>query len=315
MATFHGIIAIVLWGLLALLGTVTANIPAFQLLSLCFCISALIVIAKRIFTKKPILTKPSLTLSQWGFGVAGLFGFHFCYFMALKYAPVIEVSLIVYLWPVLLAVLVATKQTLIRALLGGCLGFIGIAFIIIGDSELSLNNEYVIGYLLSIACALIWSSYSWFLSRSNNEVEDIGWLSAAVALISLIAHFQLETSNWNFSLQEWMGIILLGLGPVGGAFYLWDIGLKQGNKQLLASLSFSAPLISSAALSLAGFNTWTFNIVLALGFILSGALVTNMKCKPCFAINNALRSNRLFNKLLFKKRISLKATTVSGLPK
>lgn len=284
MATLYGVTAVILWGLLALLGTTTTQIPAFQLLSLCFCISALIMVAKRILTNKPVLTKPSLTPTQWLLGIAGLFGFHFCYFIALKYAPAIEISLIVYFWPLLLAVFVATKQTLVRALFGGCLGFVGIAFIIIGDGSLALNQAHITGYVLAIACAMIWSSYSWYLSKSNNKVDDIGWLSAAVALLSLVAHLQLETSNWNFSSSEWLGIVLLGLGPVGGSFYLWDIGLKHGNKQLLASLSFSAPLISSVALSLAGVNSWSFNIVLALGFILAGAVVSNMKPRQTKAI-------------------------------
>lgn len=280
MATLYGLIAIILWGTLALLGTITTNIPAFQLLSLCFSISAIIVIIKRIVIKKPIFSKPTLTKAQWLIGIVGLFGFHFCYFMALKFAPVIEVSLIVYLWPLLLAILVANKQNRFRALIGGCLGFIGIAFIIIGNGELTLNNEYRIGYLLAAICAIIWGCYSWFLSTSNNEVEDIGWLSAAVSLLALIAHWQLETSNWSFSLSEWLGILLLGFGPVGGAFYLWDLSLKNGNKQLLASLSFTTPLISSVILAIAGFNAWSINIIIALGLVLAGAVIANMKEKP-----------------------------------
>jgi len=279
MATLYGFIAIGLWGTLALLGTITAEIPAFQLLSLCFTISAIIVISKRIANKKPVFTAPSLTLKQWLLGIIGLFGFHFCYFMALKFAPVIEVSLIVYLWPLLLATLVANKQSRFRALTGGCLGFIGIAFIIVGNGELALNSDYRIGYLLAAVCAVIWGSYSWFLSTSDNDVEDIGWLSAAVALLALLAHWQFETSNWSFSLSEWAGILLLGLGPVGGAFYLWDIALKKGNQQLLASLSFSTPLISSVILAIAGFNAWSVNIIIALALILIGAIIANSQPK------------------------------------
>jgi len=280
MATLYGFMAIGLWGTLALLGVITADIPAFQLLSLCFAISAMIVVIKRVIIKKPVFSKPTLTKTQWLVGIVGLFGFHFCYFMALKFAPVIEVSLIVYLWPLLLAILVANKQNRLRALIGGCLGFIGIAFIIVGNGELTLNNEYRIGYLLAAICAIIWGCYSWFLSTSNNEVEDIGWLSVAVAILAFIAHWQLETSNWSFSLSEWAGILLLGLGPVGGAFYLWDVSLKNGNKQLLASLSFSTPLISSVILAIAGFNNWSVNIVIALTLILLGAVIANMKVKP-----------------------------------
>ncbi|WP_028862746.1 DMT family transporter [Psychromonas aquimarina] len=292
MATIYGLSAVILWGMLALLGTVTVEIPAFQLLSLCFCISALIIVIKRIISRKAVFKKPSLTVNQWLFGTAGLFGFHFCYFMAMKYAPAIEVSLIVYIWPLLLAVFVATKQSLLKALSGGCAGFIGISFIIIGNGDFSLDYNYLTGYLLAAACALIWSSYSWYLSKSNNDVEDIAWLSVAVALLSFLAHLQLEPSSWDFTLSQWAGIILLGLGPVGGSFYLWDIGLKHGNKQLLASLSFSAPLISSFALYAAGLNTWSFNITAAVGLILSGALITNMKGKQNLKVLNQHKQSK-----------------------
>ena len=77
--------------------------------------------------------------------------------------------------------------------------------------------------------------------------------------------------------MQWLGILLLGLGPVGGAFYLWDFGLKKGNKQLLASLSFFTPLLSSVLLSLAGLHDWSINIIIAVVLIMLGAAVSNSK--------------------------------------
>ncbi len=279
MASAMGISAILLWGVLALLGTMTSSIPAFQLLALCFSLSASLMVAKRVVMKQPLLTLPTLTACQWLFGIAGLFGFHFCYFMAIKFAPAIEVSLIVYLWPLLLTVFVVSRNQLVQALLGGTLGFVGIAFIIVGDGELALNGSYMKGYALSMCCALIWSSFSWYLSTSNNDVDDIGWLSAAVALLSFAAHFSLEQGHWGFSWREVVGVVLLGLGPVGGAFYLWDVGMKRGNRQLLASLSFSTPLLSSFALSLAGLVDWSLNLVVAVVLVTLGAIVSNYKSK------------------------------------
>ena len=150
---------------------------------------------------------------------------------------------------------------------------------IIGDGELNMSSDYLLGYSLAIACALIWSSYSWFVSYSDSHVEDIAWQSAAVSALSLIASYSLESPNWHFTANEWLGVLLLGLGPVGGSFYLWDLGLKRGNKQLLASLSFSAPLISSILLALAGISIWSINIAIALGLILLGAGIANFTPK------------------------------------
>lgn len=290
MATIYGVLAIVLWGALALLGVNTKAIPAFQLLFMCFLISASLMFIRRFLIGHPLFCKPAMTLPQWLFGTGALFGFHFCYFIALKHAPAIEVSLICYFWPMLLAMLVAGKATRLRALAGGICGFIGIGFIILGDAGISFNAEFVLGYALAGICALIWSSYSWYLSKSSGELDDIGWLSLAVALLSLAVHFCLESplsgelmanqsviSQWQFDGKQWLGIILLGLGPVGGAFYLWDLGLKKGNKQLLASMSFCSPLISSVLLALAGDNTWSVNIFIALALILLGGLIANKK--------------------------------------
>lgn len=289
MQTTLGILAIVMWSCLALLGVNTAAIPAFQLLSLCFAISALLMFIKRLILKENLFSKPTLSVKQWLVGVGGLFGFHYCYFTALKIAPAIEVSLIAYLWPMLLAVFIATKATRIKALLGGLIGFIGVSFIIVGDTDLAYNPDYIKGYALAACCAILWSTYSWFFSKSDsnaaNSVDNIGWLSLVTALFALIAHFQLETvylsssqlssQNWQFTFQQWISIILLGIGPVGGAFYLWDIALKQGNKKLLASLSFCTPLISSIILALVGLNLWSSNILISLSLILLGALVSN----------------------------------------
>ena len=50
-----------------------------------------------------------------------------------------------------------------------------------------------------------------------------------------------------------------GVGPVGAAFLLWDIGMKQGNVPLLGVLSYASPIISTALLVALGLAepTWS----------------------------------------------------------
>lgn len=283
MATFYGIIAILMWGLLALLGSETTVIPAFQLLFICFLISTLIMFIRRAVRRESVWRLPDMNISQWLIGTTGLFGFHFFYFMALRQAPALEVSLIVYLWPLLLAVMVATTGHRVQAILGGGVGFMGIVVIMAGNGELSLSAEASAGYLLALLCALIWSSYSTYLANSAGDADDIGWISLAVALLSLLAHLTLEShfsinlTQWQFDASTWFGAILLGLGPVGGAFFLWDQGLKRGNQSLLASLSFCAPLISSVALVIAGKDQPSMTLFVAVALIMLGGLIANWK--------------------------------------
>ena len=280
MSTIFGVLAIFLWGALALLGNLTKALPAFQLLFMCFFVSFLLLFIKRLVTKQPLLALPTLVKAQTIIGIVGLFGFHFCYFMALKYAPLIEVSLIVYLWPLLLGVFVARSENKINAIIGGLVGFIGIVFLISDGSGFTINSQYFLGYLFAASCALLWSSYSLFMTRFDNHVDDIGWLSLYVAILALLAHIYFEQTVTRFSLTQTVGIFLLGLGPVGGAFYLWDIALKRGNKTLLASLSFLTPLLSTVLLVMAQQIHFSWAILIALAFVLIGAAISNYKCRP-----------------------------------
>jgi len=38
-------------------------------------------------------------------------------------------------------------------------------------------------------------------------------------------------------------VVALGLGPVGLAFFTWDVGMKRGDIQMLGTLSYAAPLL------------------------------------------------------------------------
>ena len=220
---------------------------------------------------------PTLSVGQWIVQVGCLFGFHWCYFQAIRLAPAIEVSLIAYLWPLLLGIFVAGSGNRLLALTGGAIGFSGTAILLLNNGEVGFELRHASGYLLAATCALIWSAYSWFLSKSHSDVDDIGWVSLAVALLALSFHFATEVPAWRLTDGKWISALLLGLGPVGGAFYLWDIGMKHGNRLLLASLSFTTPVISSVALFVFEISPLNTAVVTALSFILTGALVANLK--------------------------------------
>ena len=275
--TFIGFLAIALWGTLALLGHYTKAVPPFQLLFICFLISASLLFIKRLVLNTPVFAKPKLNKQEWTVGVAGLFGFHFCYFMALKYASAINVSLIAYLWPMLLALMLSSKTQRLRAVIGSAIGFVGVGCLLNQDQSLVIKSTELIGYGFAFACALIWSAYSYLISKTTGQVDDIGWLSLVVAAFSLIAHVLFESSVWQFDNVTLIAILLLGLGPIGGAFYLWELGMKQGNAKVLASLSYTSPLFSSLLLALFGLTPLSSSIITALFFVLIGGLIASYK--------------------------------------
>jgi drug/metabolite transporter (DMT)-like permease len=68
-------------------------------------------------------------------------------------------------------------------------------------------------------------------------------------------------------------MVALGLGPVGAAFYVWDIGMKRGDIRLLGALSYATPLLSTGFLVLAGFAEPTPALAIAAVLIAGGGLI------------------------------------------
>ena len=67
--------------------------------------------------------------------------------------------------------------------------------------------------------------------------------------------------------------IVIGLGPVGLAFYVWDIGVKRGDIQILGAASYLTPLLSTLFLVLTGYAQYTHFVLVACLLITAGALI------------------------------------------
>ena len=79
------------------------------------------------------------------------------------------------------------------------------------------------------------------------------------------------------SLIQLFVVLLLSIGPAGGAFFLWDLGMKFGNPALLAVIGYSAPLVSTLLMIVFGFaephwSVLTSTVLIALG---GGVVSTN----------------------------------------
>jgi drug/metabolite transporter (DMT)-like permease len=70
-------------------------------------------------------------------------------------------------------------------------------------------------------------------------------------------------------------VLLLGLGPVGGAFFTWDYGVKRGDIQALGASSYAAPLLSTLLLILVGLAPFTFVVAAACLLIVGGAVLAS----------------------------------------
>lgn len=272
-ATFIGFTAVLLWSLLAFLTAASGTVPAFQLTAVTFAIGGLSLLLIRPGAIKA-MRQP---LPVWLLGVGGLFGYHFCYFFALRNAPPVEAGLINYLWPLLIVVfsaLLPGERLRWQHIAGCALALTGAVLVVTRGQGLGFDAQYTIGYATALCAAVIWAAYSVLSRRFAGVSSDaIAGFCLVTAILAAICHLLLEQTVWPTNLWQWAALIGLGLGPVGLAFYVWDIGVKRGDIQVLGAASYSAPLLSTLILILTGYATYSHVILIACLLITAGAVL------------------------------------------
>jgi drug/metabolite transporter (DMT)-like permease len=278
-ATLIGLTAILMWSLLSVLTVATGKIPPFQLAAMTFAIGALVGALTWIGRGEAVkaLRQP---LVAWIVGVGGLFGYHALYFLALRYAPPAEAGLINYLWPLLIVLfssLLPGERLAPHHVIGAALGLVGTVLLLAGDTGAFAPGQVLgqaPGFIAAFVAAFVWATYS-VLSRRLKSVptDAVAGFCAATALFAALVHGLVETTLWPETSVQWLAVVALGIGPVGAAFYSWDIGMKRGDIRVLGAASYATPLLSTAFLVLAGFAKASANIAIAAVLIAGGGLI------------------------------------------
>ena len=276
-ATLIGLTAILMWSLLALLTIGSAPVPPLQLNAVCFGIGGLIGLVWTARTGLAVLGRISWRV--YAFGTIGLFGYHALYFTAFRLGPNASTGLIAYLWPlfiVLLSGLLPGERLRWPHVLGALVALAGAALIVL-SAETGPGGANLPALVLAFLCALTWAGYS-VLSRRLGEVptESVTVFCLATAVLSLATHFALEDTVWPATGLGWGAMLALGIGPVGAAFFTWDIGMKRGDIQLLGVASYAAPLLSTLALVVSGIARPSWTIALAAVLIAGGAALATL---------------------------------------
>jgi drug/metabolite transporter (DMT)-like permease len=275
-ATLIGFSAVAMWALLALLTDASGRTPPFLMSAITFAIGTCVGLVARLFMPAP--DQPvKIPFQVWVIGIAGLFGYHFFYFTALRNAPAVEASLIAYLWPLLIVLgsaLMPGERLRWNHIAGALLGLAGTVLIVTKGGGLAFDSRHAFGYAMAGICAVTWSSYS-LLSRRFPSVPTtiVTWFCAATAVLSFFCHLLIEKTVLPSDAGQWLAVLALGLMPVGAAFYAWDIGVKHGNIQVLGAASYASPLMSTLVLIATGFAEPSATILAACLLITAGAVL------------------------------------------
>jgi drug/metabolite transporter (DMT)-like permease len=238
--------AIALWASLAALGVALAHVPPFLLTGLGLLAGSVIAWPLSGFSLDAWRGLPARTLA-----VYGLFGFHFLLFLALRHANPVAANLVNYLWPLGMVVLAPLLLPAVRWRWGyagaALLGFGGAALAIVARG-VGEGGGSGLGYLFALGSALVWATYSLLTQRvARFPTAAVGAFAAVSGVLALVCHALFEPAV-TLAARDALLIAALGLGPLGGAFFLWDAALKRGDARRIGLLAFLTPLLSTAVL-------------------------------------------------------------------
>lgn len=266
-ANLYALGAIALWAGLASLGTSLRHLPPFLLTGIALVIGSV--------PSWPLVRQWKVPGPTLAVGIYGLFAYHFLLFIALRMAPPVEANLVNYLWPLFIVVLAPLFLPGLSLrpghVVGALLGFAGAAVAILGAG--GATGAWSWGYLPALGAAFIWASYSLLTRRVPAfPTAAIGLFGLVSGLLSLACHVALEP-RVTIAPGDWLLLAVMGLGPLGAAFFLWDKALKLGDARHIGVLSYLTPLASTALLLLVTGRGLSWNIGAAAALIVGGAVL------------------------------------------
>src|SRR3954466_2448920 len=274
-ATLIGFTAILMWSLLSLLTVASGTVPPFQLAAMTFAISGGMGAATWLFrpgAAQALRQRPQV----WALGIGGLFGYHALFFLALRLAPPAEAQLVNYLWPVLIVLLSALlpgEHLRLHHVAGALIALAG-TVLLFTTRGITFAQDYLPGFAAAFVAAFTWAIYS-VLSRRFAAVptDAVAGFCLATAALAALFHLVFEPTQWPQTTGQWLAILVMGIGPVGAAFYVWDIGMKHGDIRILGVVSYLAPLLATACLLLAGYAEASMSLGIAAALIAGGGLI------------------------------------------
>ena len=268
-----GCAALALWAFLAPLTRLAQPLPPLLL-------TALGLAAGGVFGLVAVAARRRLSALRpgpiaWAHGLTGIGGYHALYFAALGWAPAVEANLLNYAWPlliVLLSGLIGGLRLGALRLLGVAMGAAGAVLLLAGEGA-AFPAEAWAGFGCALAAALVWALYSVLAARLGRvPSEAVAGFCLVSAAAAWLAHLALEPPA-ALEARHWAVVALMGLGPTGAAFFLWDHGMKRGDPRLLGTLAYAVPVASTLLLVAIGEGELSARMLAAAALVSGGGLL------------------------------------------
>lgn len=281
-ATIVGGAAVFVWATAPSLAAIGSNVGALPFVAGSLACGFATLLLARLLRGQPVLPMLMVPLPALGLMVLGFLGHNAMFMSALDFAPAGQVTVISYLWPVLVIALqsvLAIARASRLQWIGVGLGFGG--FLVFAGSALSfdgvaaLDGSVVLGFALALGAALSFATYSALRPRiSGGPVDAVGTACGVAAILAAALHFGSGGQMVDLDTPSLAAMILLGVGPMGLANLMWDHGVRHGDGRLLSACAYLTPILSTSLLILLGLAAPTTALAVGGLLILAGVCLS-----------------------------------------
>jgi len=255
-----------------------AGLPVPAYLAVRFAVAAVLLAAALAVTGQPLAAARG---ERWRLVVLGMAGYGLeagLFFAALRHGSAATATLLFFIYPVLVTLLVAVAG---RGLPGGlvvvalCSSVAGAALVVVAGHGLVISG---VGVLFALAAALVFSLYllgaDVVLDRTNSLTGSM-WVSAAAAVALAAAAAVSGTDAWPVGLAQWGPV--LGSGAfTAGAFVCLLAGLRRIGPVRAAIVSATEPLAASVLAVIFLRESLSAATVVGGTLILAGAVTASL---------------------------------------
>jgi len=252
-ATILGIIAILLWStIVGLMRQVTQDLGPIGGAAMVYSGASIVL----ILTIGPPRTKTFPPIYLYS-GTLLFVVYELCLSLSLGFSTstmqAIQVGLINYLWPsmtLLLATLVNGRKPKLLMVIGITVGILGISQVL-GQGQGNLwrsiiNNldENPLSYALAFSGAIIWSLYCVLTKKIAKGANGVTlyFILTAISLWGVFLSTDQPPLQFTYAGIGCVGLLAAAMGL---GYAAWNSGILHGNINLLATLSYFIPVISS----------------------------------------------------------------------
>ncbi len=269
--------AVLLWSLAPTLGELARSVPPLQLTALCFAVAS-VMTAPVVYRKG---RTPSVGIGAvspiWLMAPLLMVGAVGCYFWGLAHAPAGNVTLVTYVWPVLFVVateILALGRVRTPVVVGCLLAFAGAGLLLLSEGA-ALQASWA-GYAAGISSGLSWVGFSLLARRQAVPLAGVlPVLCMLAALWATLVHGLTEPTLWRLAGHDALWIVLIGAGPYGLAFLLWDYALRRGPGATVGTMAYAVPVLSAAVLLVTGFAALRWQLPVAAAMVMTGCVVAS----------------------------------------